>query len=206
MLKLEAPLLPAQIATIRSPTLWEHLSFLGGAQPDFVSTHIAPHPPYPQGPESFDARQEQKDKTLLVPSPHNKTFGNLEGHRDKRPDFFSFFSCFFSPKNKWWFVFTSRSFRATPVSKHEISRKPRQRSSIPPSREFACLQDKQKREGRGELHAKSISLGWPKLTSPTPFPKVCFLNIYSMPLEAWHTDKTRTVRDTEKGKLNWFHG
>lgn len=93
-------------------------------------------PPTPlQGSESFDvhvaAWQGQEDKTLLVPSLYNKTFGNLEGHRDKRlGEGVSFFLLFFFINNKWWFVFTSCSFRATPASKSMKTAKSRGRGDL----------------------------------------------------------------------------
>lgn len=69
-------------------------------EPSLVLSLLTLPPPL-QGSESFDvhvaAWQGQEDKTLLVPSLYNKTFGNLEGHRDKRMGFFSFFLFFFFP-------------------------------------------------------------------------------------------------------------
>ena len=102
----------------KSPTPWEHPAFLAGAQPGFVSTHIIPPPTHPPVPwDLWCSCGCLADKTPLVPSLSNKTFGNLEGHRDKRLDFFPFFSFFFN--NKWCFVFTRRSFRTTPASKNK---------------------------------------------------------------------------------------
>lgn len=101
-------------------------------EPSLVLSLLTLPPPL-QGSESFDvhvaAWQGQEDKTLLVPSLYNKTFGNLEGHRDKRLGFFSFFLFFFS-NNKWWFVFTSCSFRATPASKSMKSAKSQGRGDL----------------------------------------------------------------------------
>lgn len=92
-------LLPAQRATIK----WAQLSGSIGhslVEPSLGLYRLTlPSHPTPQGPESFDAHmvawQERKNKTLLVPAIHNKTFGNLEGNRDKRLDFFFFL--FISP-------------------------------------------------------------------------------------------------------------
>lgn len=92
------------------------------------------------------------------------------------------------------------------IKEHEISRKPRQGSSTLPTREFACLQDKQKGGGKGSFAQRASHWGDLSSQPPPHFQKLVFLNIYFLPLEAWHTDQTRTMRDTEKGKLNLSHG
>lgn len=137
----------------------------------------------PQGPESFDvhvaAWQGQENKTPLVPSLHGNIIGTLERHRDKRLDFFPFHlffqqqivACLYQPPLE----------SHTTVEEHEISRKPGRGSSVPPRGDSACLQDKQKVEGRGELCAKSICLGDPG-SHVLPHFQVCFLNSYTMPL------------------------
>lgn len=145
-----------------------------------IDSHY-PHTPHPtpQGPDSFDAHvaawQEQKDKTLLVSSLHNKTFGNLEGHRYKRPDFFFPFFSFSPPKQMVVCPYQQLLQSHTSIKEHEISRKPRQGSSTLPTREFACLQDKQK--GRGKGSSAQRASHWGDLSSQPPphFQKLVFL-------------------------------
>ena len=141
------------------------------------------------------ASQGQEDKTPLVPSLYNKTFGNLEGHRDKRLSFFFFLFSFFTTTNGGLSL-PALLQSHTPIKEHEICQKPRQGRSVPPCGEFASLQDNQT-AGRREAVC-SVSHSGDLSPHPLPILKLCFLNVSALPLQAWHTDTTETGKDMEK--------
>lgn len=69
--------------------------------------------------------------------------------------------------------------RHTSIKEQEMSRKPRQGSSIPPGGNSPA--SRTHRRGRGEESCvqRASHRGDQSSHPPTPFPKVCFLNIYA---------------------------
>lgn len=77
----------------------------------------------------------------------------------------------------------------TSSKEHEICKKPRQGRASLPCGEFTYPQDKQ-RVGEVALCAVCpAGVTYPH--TPTPSPKVCFLSIHTVPLQAWRTDRRK---------------